>query len=126
MLIVISEKNPSTLLVKKVKASDVVNYLQPPQPSTTTSTLLAPAANPHKANLDAMGIMQVFARSDLTEQDYKQYLDSTPPGKSVDSNGEIECLRRLPRSDGVRLGTGEERESETSITSSGSSRWRER
>ena len=27
-----------------------------------------------------MGIVQVFARTDLTDQDYKQYLDSTPPG----------------------------------------------
>ena len=85
MLIVISEKNPSTLLVKKVKASDVVNYLQPPQPATSTTTFMAAPSNPHKANLDSMGIVQVFARSDLTEQDYKQYLESTPQGKSTPS-----------------------------------------
>lgn len=82
MLIVISEKNPNSLTVKKVKASDVVNYLQPPQAqqTTTTTTLLAPPVNPMKTNLDSMGIVQVFARTDLSEQDYKQYLDSVPPG----------------------------------------------
>lgn len=80
MLIVISEKNPSNLTVKKVKASDVVNYLQPPQPQPTTAGLIAPPANPMKTHLDSMGIVQVFARTDLSEQDYKQYLDTVPPG----------------------------------------------
>jgi len=27
-----------------------------------------------------MGIVQIFGRTDLSDQDYKQYLDSTPPG----------------------------------------------
>jgi len=79
MLIVVSEKQPGTLLIKKAKASDVVNYLQPPQPQQT-STLLAQPVNPNKTHLDSMGIVQVFARTDLSEQDYKLYLDSTPPG----------------------------------------------
>ena len=86
MLIVISEKNPNSLTVKKVKASDVVNYLTPPAPQQTT-TLLAPPPNPMKTNLDSMGIVQVFARTDLSEQDYKQYLDSVPPGL-FDNQGE--------------------------------------
>ena len=76
MLIVVSEKQPGTLLVKKAKASDVVNYLQPPQ----QTTLLAQPMNPNKVHLDSMGIVQIFARTDLSDQDYKQYLDSTPPG----------------------------------------------
>lgn len=82
MLIVISEKQAGTLLVKKYKGSDVVNHLQPVQPPQQQTTLLAPPANPNKAHLDSMGIVQVFARTDLSEQDYKQYLDSTPPGLS--------------------------------------------
>jgi hypothetical protein len=77
MLIVISEKQPGTLLVKKHKASDIVNYLQPPPPATTT---IGQPINPNKTHLDSMGIVQVFARTDLSDQDYKQYLDSTPPG----------------------------------------------
>ena len=77
MLIVISEKQPGTLTVKKVKASDVVNYLQ--QPPAQQNTLTA-AVNPNKVHLDAMSIVQVFARTDLSDQDYKQYLDTTPPG----------------------------------------------
>jgi len=79
MLIVVSEKQPGTLLIKKAKSSDVVNYLQPAQPQQTT-TLLAQQVNPNKAHLDSMGIVQVFARTDLSDQDYKQYLDSTPQG----------------------------------------------
>ena len=79
MLIVVSEKQPGTLTVKKVKASDVVNYLQQPPAQPTTLGLAAPV-NPNKAHLDSMGIVQVFARTDLSEQDYKQYLDTTPPG----------------------------------------------
>jgi hypothetical protein len=80
MLIVVSEKQQGTLLIKKAKASDVVNYLQPPQPQTTTTTFSAQPINPNKTHLDSMGIVQVFARTDLSDQDYKQYLDSTPPG----------------------------------------------
>ncbi|CAM4884963.1 unnamed protein product [Rotaria socialis] len=80
MLIVVSEKQPGTLLVKKAKASVVVNYLQPPPQQQQATTLMAPPANPNKAHLDSMGIVQVFARTDLSDQDYKQYLDSTPPG----------------------------------------------
>ncbi|CAM4747828.1 unnamed protein product [Rotaria magnacalcarata] len=80
MLIVVSEKQPGTLLVKKAKASVVVNYLQPPPQQQQTTTLMVPLANPNKAHLDSMGIVQVFARTDLSDQDYKQYLDSTPPG----------------------------------------------
>ena len=80
MLIVISEKQAGTLLVKKYKGSDVVNHLQPVQPQQQQTTLMAPPANPNKVHLDSMGIVQVFARTDLSEQDYKQYLDSTPPG----------------------------------------------
>ncbi|CAF0880579.1 unnamed protein product [Rotaria sp. Silwood1] len=80
MLIVVSEKQPGTLLIKKAKASDVVNFLQPPQPQQQTTTLLTLSINPNKAHLDSMGIVQVFARTDLSDQDYKQYLDSTPPG----------------------------------------------
>ncbi|CAF0909034.1 unnamed protein product [Rotaria sordida] len=80
MLIVVSEKQPGTLLIKKAKSSDVVNYLQPPQPQQQTTTLLALPINPNKAHLDSMGIVQIFARTDLSDQDYKQYLDSTPPG----------------------------------------------
>lgn len=79
MLIVVNEKQSGTLLIKKVKASDVVNYLQPPQAQPTTTLLVQPA-NPNKVHLDSLGIVQVFARTDLTDQDYKQYLDSTPPG----------------------------------------------
>ena len=77
MLIVVSEKQSGTLLIKKAKASDVVNFLQPPQPATT---LIGQPANPNKTHLDSMGIVQVFARTDLSDQDYKQYLDSTPSG----------------------------------------------
>lgn len=81
MLIVISEKQPGTLTVKKVKASDVVNYLQQPPAQQPTIGLAATApVNPNKVHLDSMGIVQVFARTDLSEQDYKQYLDTTPPG----------------------------------------------
>ena len=81
MLIVVSEKQSGTLVVKKAKASEVVNFLQPPQPQQqTTAFLTAPPTNPNKAHLDAMGIVQVFARTDLSDQDYKQYLNSTPPG----------------------------------------------
>jgi hypothetical protein len=80
MLIVVSEKQPGTLLIKKAKSSDVVNYLQPQQQQTT---LLTQPVNPNKAHLDSMGIVQVFARTDLSDQDYKQYLDSTPPGLLV-------------------------------------------
>jgi hypothetical protein len=79
MLIVVSEKQPGTLSIKKAKASDVVNYLQPIQPQQQT-TLLGQPVNPNKAHLDSMGIVQVFARTDLSDQDYKQYLDSTPSG----------------------------------------------
>jgi hypothetical protein len=79
MLIVVSEKQAGTLVIKKAKASDVVNYLQPAQPQQTT-TLIAQPINPNKAHLDSMGIVQVFARTDLSDQDYKQYLDSTPSG----------------------------------------------
>lgn len=81
MLIVVNEKQSGTLLIKKVKASDVVNYLQPPQAQTQpTTTLIVQPANPNKVHLDSLSIVQVFARTDLTDQDYKQYLDSTPPG----------------------------------------------
>jgi hypothetical protein len=80
MLIVVSEKQPGTLLIKKAKASDVVNFLQPPQLQQPTTTLVAQPINPNKVHLDSMGIVQVFARTDLSEQDYKQYLDTTPPG----------------------------------------------
>ena len=57
-----------------------MNHLQPVQPQQQQTTLMAPPANPNKVHLDSMGIVQVFARTDLSEQDYKQYLDSTPPG----------------------------------------------
>lgn len=80
MLIVISEKQAGTLLIKKAKASDVVNYLQPPQQQQQQTTLIAQPVNPNKAHLDSMGIVQVFGRTDLSDQDYKQYLDSTPQG----------------------------------------------
>jgi hypothetical protein len=81
MLIVVSEKQPGTLLIKKAKSSDVVNYLQPAQPQQQQlTTLLTQPVNPNKAHLDSMGIVQVFARTDLSDQDYKQYLDTTPPG----------------------------------------------
>ncbi|CAF0717851.1 unnamed protein product [Adineta steineri] len=80
MLIVVSEKQPGTLLIKKQKASDVVNYLQPQQQQQQTTTLLAQPINPNKTHLDSMGIVQIFARTDLSDQDYKQYLDSIPPG----------------------------------------------
>ncbi|CAF1358640.1 unnamed protein product [Adineta steineri] len=80
MLIVVSEKQPGTLLIKKQKASDVVNYLQPQQQQQQTTTLLAQPTNPNKTHLDSMGIVQIFARTDLSDQDYKQYLDSIPPG----------------------------------------------
>ena len=80
MLIVISMKDPNTSIVKKIKASDVVNHLQPAQTQQTTSTLIAPPMNPHKVHLDSLRIVQIFARTDLTEQDYKQYLDTVPPG----------------------------------------------
>ena len=81
MLIVVSEKQPGTLTVRKIKASEVVNYLQPPQPAqATTAGFMTQPINPNKAHLDSMGIVQVFARTDLNDQDYKQYLDTTPPG----------------------------------------------
>jgi hypothetical protein len=82
MLIVVSEKQAGTLVIKKAKSSDVVNYLQPAQPQQQT-TLIAQPINPNKAHLDSMGIVQVFARTDLSDQDYKQYLDSTPSGLFV-------------------------------------------
>jgi hypothetical protein len=78
---VISEKNPQTLVVNKIKASTVVNFLQPSQPVQPTSTLMAAPINPNKVHLDALGIVQIFARTDLNEQDYKQYLDTIPPGQ---------------------------------------------
>ncbi|CAF1155141.1 unnamed protein product [Adineta ricciae] len=80
MLIVVNEKQPGTLVVKKHKASDIVNYLQPPAPATTT---LGQPVNPNKAHLDSIGIVQVFARTDLNDQDYKQYLETTPPGMTA-------------------------------------------
>lgn len=79
MLIVVSGKQPGTLVVKKAKASDIVNFLQPPQPQQAT-TGFAPAVSSNKAHLDSLSIVQVFGRTDLSDQDYKQYLDSTPPG----------------------------------------------
>ncbi len=80
MLIVVSEKQPGTLTVRKAKASEVVNYLQPPQQAQTTTGFMTQPINPNKAHLDSMGIVQVFARTDLSDQDYKQYLDTTPQG----------------------------------------------
>ncbi|CAF0853389.1 unnamed protein product [Didymodactylos carnosus] len=77
MLIVVRLKQPGSLLTKKVKASDVVNHLSPPQPTQSLSTLLT---NNAKQHLESMGIVQIFARTDLTDQEYKQYLDSTPAG----------------------------------------------
>jgi hypothetical protein len=79
MLIVVSERQAGTLVVKKLKSSDIVNYLQPPQPQQTTGFISQPI-NSNKTHLDSMGIVQIFARTDLSDQDYKQYLDSTPPG----------------------------------------------
>ncbi len=80
MLIVVSEKQPGTLTTRKAKASEVVNYLQPPQPTQPTTGFMTQPVNPNKAHLDSLGIVQVFARTDLSDQDYKQYLDSTPAG----------------------------------------------
>jgi hypothetical protein len=81
MLIVVSEKQPGTLSTRKAKASEVVNYLQPPQPTQQQNTgFMTQPVNPNKAHLDSLGIVQIFARTDLSDQDYKQYLDSTPPG----------------------------------------------
>jgi hypothetical protein len=123
MLIAVSEKNPNTLVVKKAKASDVVNFLQPVSSTQTTGMLLAPPANPNKAHLDSMGIVHVFARTDLSEQDYKQYLDSTPPGRAARSfiNGHV-VVSCCCRSDGVRLGTGKEREPERTAAAACASR----
>jgi hypothetical protein len=109
MLIVVSEKQPGTLLIKKAKASDVVNYLQPVQPQQT-STLLVQPVNPNKAHLDSMGIVQVFGRTDLSDQDYKQYLDSTPPGLVFELFIYF-FIEILFRSNGICLGTSKKRKS---------------
>ncbi|CAF0749343.1 unnamed protein product [Didymodactylos carnosus] len=77
MLIVVSEKQPGSLSTKKAKASDVVNHLNPPQQTQSLSTL---STNNTRQHLESLGIVQIFARTDLTDEEYKQYLDVTPAG----------------------------------------------
>lgn len=119
MLIVVSMKDSQSLTVKKIKSSDVVNHLQPtpPQPTTTT-TFIAQPVNPNKVHLDALGIVQIFARIDLSEQEYKQYLDSIPPGSSFSQGFFLVSIEiRYSRFNGICLGTSKERKPQTAFTS---------
>ena len=67
MLIVVSEKQPGTLVVKKAKASDVVNYLQPVQPQQPTNHYLSSSASSSTASIAPTTILAVKKEKSVSD-----------------------------------------------------------